>query len=95
MEDKEKYERAKKRVEDIKGFYSHLLVYIGVNFFIFLINLFTSRGIWWFKWPLIGWGIGLLFHGLSVFVFPTFLSKEWEDKKIKEIMEKEKNEKKP
>lgn len=90
MEEKERYERAKKRVEDIKGFYVHLLVYIAVNLGIFLINLLTSPGVWWFKWALIGWGMGLAAHGLSVFVFSSIMSKDWEEKKIKELMEKNK-----
>ena len=39
-----KYEKAKKRVEEIKGFYSHLIVYVVINIGLFLINLFTSPG---------------------------------------------------
>jgi lipopolysaccharide/colanic/teichoic acid biosynthesis glycosyltransferase len=90
VEEKERYEKAKKRVEDIKGFYVHLMVYIAVNLGIFLINLFSSPGVWWFKWALIGWGIGLAAHGLSVFIFSSVMSKEWEDRKIKELMGKDK-----
>jgi hypothetical protein len=33
------------------------------------VNLMTSPEMYWFIWPLIGWGIGVLFHGLSVFIF--------------------------
>ncbi len=40
----EKYEKAKKRVEEIKGFYSHLFVYIAVNIVLVIINLVTSPG---------------------------------------------------
>jgi 2TM domain len=39
------------------------------------------------------WGIGLAAHGLSVFMPTMILGKDWEDKKIKELMEKEKNNK--
>ncbi len=35
------------------------------------------------------WGIGLLSHALSVFGPNLFLGKDWEDKKIKQLMEKE------
>ena len=45
----------------------------------------------WFYWPLFGWGIGILIHGLTVFVFEGRFGREWEEKKIKEIMEKDKN----
>jgi len=84
--DKEKYERAKKRVEEIKGFYSHLIVYAIVNIGLFLLNVFTSPGTWWFYWPLMGWGIGLFFHGMGVFVFSKFPGKNWENRKIKQVM---------
>ncbi len=82
----EKYEKAKKRVEEIKGFYSHLIVYICVNIVLVIINLITSPGALWFFWPLAGWGIGIIFHGLGVFVFSKFPGKQWEERKIKEIM---------
>ena len=84
----EKYEKAKKRVEEIKGFYSHLIVYVVVNIGLFLLNLFTSPGAWWFYWPLLGWGIGLFFHTMGVFVFSKFPGKQWEERKIKEVMNK-------
>ena len=75
--DNEKYEKAKKRVEEIKGFYSHLITYVVVNIILFLVDFFTSPGIWWFYWPLLGWGIGLFFHGMGVFVFSKFPGKNW------------------
>jgi predicted RND superfamily exporter protein len=39
------------------------------------------------------WGIGLAAHGLSVFLPSLIMGKDWEEKKIKELMEKEKNNK--
>lgn len=82
-----RYKAAKKRVEDIKGFYTHLLVYACVNAGLFLINLLTSPGNWWFYWALLGWGIGLAVHGLTVFVFEgRWLGPEWEQRKIERIM---------
>jgi hypothetical protein len=69
MENREAYERAKKRVEAKMGFYVHFVVYVGVNILLIVINFLSSPHYLWFKWPLMGWGIGLLFHGLGVFVF--------------------------
>jgi hypothetical protein len=69
MENQEAYEKAKKRVEAKIGFYIHLAVYVGVNLLLLIINLTTSPGYLWFKWPLMGWGIGLFFHGLGIFAF--------------------------
>jgi hypothetical protein len=69
VENQEAYQKAKKRVEAKLGFYIHLAVYVGVNILLIVINLLTSSQYLWFKWPLIGWGIGVLFHALGVFVF--------------------------
>ena len=69
MENQEAYEKAKKRVEAKVGFYIHLAVYVGVNLLLIVINVATSPQYLWFKWPLLGWGIGLFFHGMSIFVF--------------------------
>ena len=69
MEKEDGYEGAKKRVEAKIGFYIHLTVYIAVNVLLIVINFLTSREYLWFKWPLFGWGIGLFFHAMSVFVF--------------------------
>jgi hypothetical protein len=89
MEENERYERAKKRVENLKGFYIHLTVFVLVNFMLFFINLLTDTSYWWFIYPLGGWGIGLIAHGLSVF-YDGFLGSEWEERKIKEYMDKDK-----
>ena len=52
MDEQARYEKAKKRVEELKGFYSHLGVYLLVNTALFLINIVTSRDHFWFFWPL-------------------------------------------
>ena len=93
MNEEEKYRRAKERVEEIKGFYIHLFMYIIVNSGLFLINLIFARNHWWFYWPLLGWGIGIVAHALTVFGLGGFLGKEWEEDRSKDygedgIMEK-------
>lgn len=69
MENQEAYQKAKKRVAAKVGFYIHLSVYIGVSILLLIVNLSTPAQYLWFKWPLIGWGIGVFFHALGVFVF--------------------------
>ncbi|PQA96585.1 Histidine kinase [Chryseobacterium piscicola] len=80
------YERAHKRVKELKSFYSNLISYVIVTIFLIILNLITSPKQLWFYWPLMGWGIGVIGHGMSVFA----IGKSWEDKKIREIMEKKK-----
>lgn len=84
-------ERAKKRVEELKGFYSHLAVFIIINGILILINLVTSPNSWWFYWVTIFWGIGLVFHAFSVFGSRRMFSKDWEEKKIQQYIDDEKN----
>ena len=69
MKNQEAHQRAKKKVEAKIGFYIHLSVYIAVNILLIIINLSTSTEYYWFKWPLIGWGIAVFFHAMGVFVF--------------------------
>lgn len=88
--DEERYQKAQKRVNEIKGFYRNLISYIVVNLGFLAINLLTSPGHLWFYWPMLGWGIGVLFHGMKVFDCMPFFGKDWEEQKIKEFMEKEK-----
>jgi hypothetical protein len=88
MDDQETYNRAKRRVAQIKGFYIHATVYVLVNTVLIGINLLTAPDQIWFFWPLLGWGIGLAAHGLSVYGLGGFLGAEWEERKIQEIIAK-------
>lgn len=88
-ENDDRYYTAKKRVDEIKGFYSNLISYVAVNLGLLTLNLVTSPQYLWFFWPLLGWGIGVLIHAMVVFRFMPFLGTDWEKQKIKELMEKE------
>lgn len=99
----EAYKRAKRKVDCLRGFYIHLLVYVIINGF-FSINVlvrewfegsswresvqdFSFFSLWFF------WGLGLLFHALVAFDLNPFFSKDWEEKKINRILEDENREK--
>ncbi len=71
------------------GFYIHLAVYVGVNALLIIINLTSSPQYLWFKWPLLGWGIGVFFHGLSVFVFSGNQLKAVKEKMIEDEIKKD------
>jgi len=87
MNDQEtRYQNAKKRVEALKGFYTHLTVYVLVNLLLFTINMLTSPDRLWFYWPLMGWGIAVALHGLRVFSTGRRFGAEWEERKINELM---------
>jgi hypothetical protein len=87
-----KYEEAKRRVKELKDFYRNLLTYVGVNILLMIINFITSPESLWFYWVTIFWGIAIVLHAFKVFVLKgKFLGKEWEEKKIREMMGKESN----
>ena len=86
-----KYVRAVKRVEKLKEFYQNLASYCIVIPFLIFINLRFSPGFHWFWFPMFGWGIGLTFHFLEVNNYNVFLGKNWEEKKIEELMKKQQN----
>ncbi len=87
------YYKAQKRVEDIKGFYGNLGSYVIVNIGLAILNLVTAPQYLWFIFPAIGWGIGVVIHGLSVFNYIPFLGSDWEERKIQQLMDREKSNK--
>ena len=59
--------RAKRHVGLKKGLLTHALVYVLVNVGLLVINIWAGGGRWhWF--PLLGWGLGLLIHGIVTFM---------------------------
>ena len=86
----EKYARAKARVEELKAFYNHLIIYVIVNLGIAGINYYDNQFRFpWFLFPLLGWGIGLASHAVRTFRWNPLTNKDWEERKLREIMEKE------
>ncbi len=80
------YQRAAKRVNELKGFYSNLISFCIVIPFLIFVNLYISPQYHWFWWPMFGWGIGLSSHAFKVFG----ISSNWEEKQIQKILSKEK-----
>lgn len=73
MADQEEYNKAKRNVEIKISFFIHLVIYILVNILLIIINLNTKPDTLWFKWPLMGWGIGLIIHGIVAFLSLGFI----------------------
>jgi hypothetical protein len=59
---------ARRHVERKIGFFIHLAAYLIVNSGLILFNLLVVPQKLWAFWPLLGWGIGLLFHGTATFL---------------------------
>lgn len=90
MDEDERYQAAKERVKELRGFYEHLGIYIVVNITLFIINVVTAPGAWWFYWVTVFWGIGIIWHAYATFAGGRFMGKDWEERKIREILEEKK-----
>ena len=92
----------RRRVHRLAEFYRHASVYIIVIGGLWCFNLWSVWNVWdgtlphkwysyWAIWPTLGWGIGLVTHGLSVLPVWSFFSQDWEDKKVRELLAKDAN----
>lgn len=82
--ERELWKLAKKRV----GFKRHLATYIVINAFLWVLWYFTDRnddynGVPWPIFPMLGWGIGIMFSFLGAYVFVKHDSVEREYEKLK------------
>jgi hypothetical protein len=84
------YERAWRQVKAMRAFYKHAAVYVVVIAGLCVMNLLKTPGKLWFVFPAAGWGVGLLLHGASVWGRSFWLGHDWEEKKIAQIMAREK-----
>jgi hypothetical protein len=69
MENEILYRRAAVRAAMQLAFYRHVMIYIIVNALLVAVNLLTDPSHLWFQWGMLGWGIGLLVHGLNVYSY--------------------------
>lgn len=92
--DQIQYDEAVKKVKKLKGFYTHALVYVVINIMVVIANVQNydpGESFFQFKTFMTAffWGIGLFAHAMSTFIPYFILGKDWEERKIKELMEKE------
>lgn len=86
-----KYERAREQVKKIKEFYGNFISYCIVIPFLAFINYKTTGfGFPWVIFPILGWGLGVLFHYMEAFDRHPVLGKNWEKRKIQKYMEESK-----
>ncbi|WP_037348959.1 histidine kinase [Sediminibacter sp. Hel_I_10] len=86
----DQYVKARKRVEELKAFYYSLISYcLVIPFLIFIYFKYSSHTIQWFWFPLLGWGLSLVFQAYRVFVDDGAFGAKWEQRKIEEFMQKE------
>ena len=52
--------------QDIRLFYKHVWIYIGVMVLLFTVNMLTLPDFIWFHWPALGWGLFLFIHRVMI-----------------------------
>jgi len=87
IEDK-RYLKAKEKVEKMKGFYANVISYIIVIPFLAFLN-YRTTSFPWIIFPVLGWGFGLVMHGMETYGYNPLLGKDWEERKIREFMDKD------
>lgn len=101
----QRLEKAKKRVEELKKFYTHVRVYIVINVLIlllrghlldFLMGKTENYDPGFLHWidlnaliTPIFWGFGLLIHGIYVYRHKFGFLKRWEERQIRKFMEED------
>jgi uncharacterized membrane protein YhaH (DUF805 family) len=97
------YLKAKKRLNRLKSFYTHLSVYFIVNIVLFVVYFNSKNSIFhvttnkevinWADWNVlltsIIWGAFLIVYAFCVFQWRFPFLKRWEERQLKKIMEKE------
>ncbi len=68
------------QVKALRLFYSHVFTYISVISVLFLINLLTFSGFFWVLFPVFGWGIAVILHGVNTFFPGKIFGAEWDKK---------------
>jgi len=75
-----------KRIAALRAFYTHLSIYALVNFLLLVVDMATPGGPWFF-FPLLGWGLGLGMHAAQAYELLPWFTRDWEQRKVKEMME--------
>jgi len=88
MTEEEIFIRANKKVKAKKGFFVHFGVFCATVLFLFTINFLTSPKFWWFLFPTLGWGIGIVAHYIGVFGISDPSVEDWENKELEKEIRK-------
>ncbi len=93
---KKKYLRAKKRTEELRKFYKHVIIYVVVNLAISIFKLrvymrdgesfeeVMGRLDMYIVWII--WGVFLLLQAIKTYRSNVILGSDWEEKKIRQFM---------
>ncbi len=82
-------EQARRHVREIREFYVNALMFAVVIPVLWVVNLMGTPKVLWAQWPTLGWGFGVLIHGMFTFGGRSLFGPEWEERKVQEILARE------
>lgn len=86
--EEESYRKAKKQVDRLRGFYTHLSIFIVVTSITLIAGWIIDQSLFYsFITGFVGWGIGVIVHAVNTFGWFNFFDSNWEKRKVKELME--------
>ena len=89
-------ENAQRRIKQKKRLTAHFVVFLAGSILFIILNLvlkfgenFNPFNTKWFVWAILAWFFFLLIHFINVFLINTFMGKEWEEKQLEKLVEKQ------
>ena len=92
-EQHERYEYARKRINQKKRLYFHFVLLILGSIFMFIANHFEAFGFTsnWAIWTITAWFFLFILHFIKVYITDRFMNKDWEREQIDRLIQKQKN----
>lgn len=85
----EEERRVFEQVRKLRSFYGHLISYVIVIAGLFAINLIFLPDYLWAVWPALGWGMGVMVHGLGLRSRHFLFGPEWEKRQVEKRLGRE------
>jgi fatty acid desaturase len=80
---------ARRQVRKLRDFYQLCLTAALVIPFLAVVNVLTSPGRWWIGWVIFGFAAAIAFTALDTFGRRLWLGREWEERKVRELLGRE------
>jgi NhaP-type Na+/H+ or K+/H+ antiporter len=92
----ELYENARQRLKQKKRLVTHLVVFVAGSVIFIFVNIalgymadFKPFNNYWFVTAILIWLFFLIIHAINIFIVNTLMSKEWEEKQMNKLVEKQ------
>lgn len=89
-------ENAQRRIKQKKRLTTHFVVFVAASILFIVLNLVLGFGETfrpfntdWFVWAILIWAFFLLIHFINVIFIDQLMGKEWEEKQLERLVEKQ------